>query len=231
MTMTSQYPPPPGTEPYGYPQQPPCPGHAAPPPGNRKRPPARVIIPACTGLTGLLIGIAIGAASGSSPTTSATASRHAANPAASDVAAPASSRAAHVGSWISLRGQDEGERVDVQLVHVYQEATPADDWSQPASGKHIVAVEWRIRNSGTATYSDSIDNSGTVIDKAGRSFSATSDNETQCTDFPGSVKIPPGASRIGCTAFEVPIGDAAAQVQFTPDSGYADSTGQWAARR
>lgn len=214
----------------------------APAPGRAPRGGRRTTILASAGalLVGLFIGYSAGhsstttTASGSSPivTNAAPAATTAsAGPASTSApakpAAPSSAAPAKVGSAIVLAGQSS-EKMTVTLVKVTDPAKGADEYTTPAAGKHFVAVQLRLLNSGTVAYQDSPDNGARLVGADGSQFDPTVATTTVGTGFGGHVNVAPGATALGVITFEVPDGAKPAQFQFALDSGFADQTGQWA---
>ncbi|MDJ0346983.1 DUF4352 domain-containing protein [Streptomyces sp. PH10-H1] len=97
----------------------------------------------------------------------------------------------------------------------------------PDAGKRFVAVQFRLRDTGTAVYSDAPSNGAQVIDTQGQAFNSTIADTNAGPSFPGIVRLTSGSSALGFITFEVPKGSVIAKVQFTLNSGFADNTGQW----
>ncbi|MFE8011361.1 DUF4352 domain-containing protein [Streptomyces antibioticus] len=138
-----------------------------------------------------------------------------------------SKKAASVGDTLGVRGMEDGESLAVTVVKVVDPAGAANEFSSPDPGTRFVAVQFRLKNTGTAVYSDSPSNGARLVDAQGQQFDASSDETTAGPDFPGSVTIAPGDTGLGFVAFEVPVASKPAKVQFTMASGFADDTGQW----
>ncbi|WP_051367637.1 DUF4352 domain-containing protein [Hamadaea tsunoensis] len=143
--------------------------------------------------------------------------------------APARAYAADpgLGDAITLTGDVEGDVVTVTPLKVANPAAAADDFSGPDAGHKLVGVQFRLQNAGTVTYSDSPDNCATLVDTDGQRFHPTIADIAAGPTFPGSVTMSPGGSALGWIVFEVPSSARPASVQFTPDSGFADDTGEW----
>ncbi|WP_405013726.1 DUF4352 domain-containing protein [Kitasatospora sp. NBC_01539] len=155
-----------------------------------------------------------------------TGSAAAAGPASGSSSRPAQAR---VGDTLELAGREPGAVMAVTVTAVADPAEAADGLSAPEAGKRLVAVQFRLHNTGTATYSDSPYNSAALIDEQGQGFNAAITAQTGAGPaFPGSVHVAPGDSALGYIAFEIPADARPARVQFTLDSGFADRTGQWA---
>ncbi|PBC72033.1 uncharacterized protein DUF4352 [Streptomyces sp. TLI_235] len=135
---------------------------------------------------------------------------------------------AQVGDTLELAGNEQGARMAVTVTAVADPAAAANFLSTPEAGERLVAVQFRLRNTGTAVYSDSPSNGATVIDDQGQGFNSSIAAEvTAGPAFPAGVHIAPGDSALGYIAFEVPAASRLAKVQFTLNSGFADQTGQW----
>ncbi|WP_329582959.1 DUF4352 domain-containing protein [Kitasatospora sp. NBC_01250] len=133
---------------------------------------------------------------------------------------------AKVGDTIALKGMDKGAAADVTVVKVVDNAPSANDF-HPADGKRWIAVQFRIKNTGTAAYSDAPDNGAGVLDDKGQSYSAVIADTTAGPSFPTPANIAPGDSALGFITFEVPADAKIAKTQFGLDSGFADQAGQW----
>ncbi|MFF4342210.1 DUF4352 domain-containing protein [Kitasatospora sp. NPDC001540] len=147
---------------------------------------------------------------------------------ASASASPSASAAtAAVGSTIALKGTGDGEACDVTVVKVVDPAAPKDQYSSPEAGKRYVAVQFRLKNTGTASYSDSPGNGAQLVDTEGQRFTDTYQETTAGPSFSGSVAIAPGDTALGFVTFEVPASSRIAKVQFALNSGFANGIGQW----
>ncbi|MCX4747102.1 DUF4352 domain-containing protein [Kitasatospora sp. NBC_01287] len=135
---------------------------------------------------------------------------------------------AKVGDTIALKGQDQGSADDVTVVKVVDNAqsTP-DGFGKPADGKRWIAVQFRLKNTGTAAYSDSPENGATVADDKGQSYTSVVADTTAGQSFASPVNNAPGDTALGFITFEVPADAKIVKAQFTLDSGFADQTGQW----
>lgn len=148
------------------------------------------------------------------------------NTAAGGNTAPKTSTA-RIGSSITLSGNDSGEQMTVTVVKVISDAKPGDEFSSAPAGDRLYAVQFRLKDSGSAAYSDAPSNGAAVVDSAGQSYQSALDNAAGCQSFPASENIAAGASGLGCIVFEVPEAAKITQVQFTLDSGMGSQTGQW----
>ncbi|PNG21753.1 hypothetical protein C1J00_12990 [Streptomyces cahuitamycinicus] len=132
-----------------------------------------------------------------------------------------------MGDSLDLTGLEDGESLAVTVVKVVDPARAENDFSTPDAGKRFVAVQFRLKNTGTAAYSDSPSNGARLVDAQGQSFDPTYEDTAAGPGFPGSVTAAPGDSVLGFITFEVPVGSRIAKVQFTMSSGFAGDTGQW----
>jgi Domain of unknown function (DUF4352) len=238
-----QQPYPQGPPPYGqqipgqYPAQPPypSPGHGygpqppqppQPPRQRRKRHRVRKVILGTGGLIVVIIVVAALASAGSSGHT-VTTGQAAASPSVSASKTSKPTTAAKVGSTITLAGIDSGERVAVTVTKIYRHAQPASSFDDPDTDDRLVAVQFRLADTGSAAYSDSPSNGAEVVDASGQSYQSALNDAANCPSFPGTENIAPGASGLGCVVFEVPQAAVITEVQFTLDSGMGPQTGQW----
>ncbi|KPI15630.1 protein of unknown function DUF1942 [Actinobacteria bacterium OK074] len=134
---------------------------------------------------------------------------------------------AAVGDTLNLTGQKNGETLAVTVVKVVDPAVAENDYSTPGAGKRFVAVQFRLKNTGTEVYSDSPSNGAKIVDTQGQQFASTIEDTTAGPGFPGSVTIARGDTGLGFITFAIPASSKVAKVQFTMDSGFADNTGQW----
>ncbi|MFE9097978.1 DUF4352 domain-containing protein [Streptomyces sp. NPDC007264] len=134
---------------------------------------------------------------------------------------------AEVGDTIALKGMEDGSKLDVTLVKVVDPAKPGNEFMTPESGKRYVGVQFKLVNTGTATYGDSPGNGAQITDTDGQQFESTFADITAGPSMSSDVKLKPGAKALGWIVFEVPKGSKLATAQFTMDSGMADQTGEW----
>jgi hypothetical protein len=157
------------------------------------------------------------------PTPAATAAS-----AAQSAGGKSAAKAAKPGDTISLKGMDKAETADVTLVSVVDSPEGADEYTKPADGKRYVAVQFKIKVTGTKAYSDAPDNCVKLLDGQGQSYPSTvADTKAGASFANGSVNIAPGDTALGFVTFEIPKDTKIDKAQFTLDSGVADQTGQW----
>jgi hypothetical protein len=186
----------------------------------------RNILAGFAGLAVVIIGISVAANGGHSVKTSGTAGT-----AGRTAAAAQSPATARVGSAITLSGNSSGEQMAVTVVKVISSASPGDEFTSAPAGDRLYAVQFRLRDTGTAAYSDAPSNGAAVTDSKGQSYQAgLADTASGCPAFPGTENIAPGSTGLGCIVLEVPEKAKITAVQFTLDSGMGPQTGQWDVR-
>jgi len=146
-------------------------------------------------------------------------------PPAARASATPPAKPATVGDSVSVTGF-QGVKLTVQLVKVFPDAQGADQFTSPDSGKRFYAVQLRITDTASSAWSDSPDNCVKLKDASGQQFESDLSDVTAGQSF-GSVNLAPGDSVLGVVVFQVPTGDKPVKMQFTPDSGMADSAAQW----
>lgn len=132
---------------------------------------------------------------------------------------------AHVGSLIDVGGS---HGLGITLTQVIDPAQGADQFTTPDPGKRFVAVDLSIKNNGHSTYSDDANNDTSLIGSDNQSYTPDFDSVSECTNFDnGQITLAAGESVTGCVVFQLPTGVTTAKVQYTPDSGFSGSTGEW----
>ncbi|MFB7948475.1 DUF4352 domain-containing protein [Kitasatospora phosalacinea] len=134
---------------------------------------------------------------------------------------------AKVGDTISLKGFEKKDTADVTLVKVVDPAESADEFLQPEEGKRYVSVQFRIKATGSAAYTDTPAIGAKLIDAQGQSFDSTFAETKAGPEFPGAVNIAPGESSLGFVTFEIPSDAKVDKVQYALNSGFAEQSGQW----
>ncbi|WP_327364464.1 DUF4352 domain-containing protein [Streptomyces sp. NBC_01296] len=89
----------------------------------------------------------------------------------------------------------------------------------------MVAVRFRLENTGTDAYEDSPAKSSHLVDSDGRRFTGSNTTTTAGPAFPDTVTLAPGGSALGFVTFRLPNDAALAAVQFALNSGLADDVG------
>lgn len=146
-------------------------------------------------------------------------------------AATASAKAAKVGDSITLTGETAGDKLSVTLVKIVSSGVRATDgFSSPDAGKHYVAVQFRLTNSGTGSYSDDPYLDVQVLDAAGQSYQPdyTLTASSAGQGLASSIEIAPGDSQLGYVVVQMPDGDKPATIQYSLDAGLG-ATAQWRA--
>jgi hypothetical protein len=219
-----QYPPP---QPEWQPQQPtwqqpyqPQQQYAPRAPRQRRRHTVRNVIAGIGALIAVIIVISVAENSGHSlQTTGSTAGAGSHGGAAT--------KTAGIGSAITLSGNSSGEQMSVTVTKVISSASPSDSFNTAPSGDRLYAVQFRLKDTGSAAYSDSPSNGAAVVDSSGQSYQSGLETVSGCQGFGGTENIAPGSSGLGCIAFEVPKAAKIVSAQFTLDSGMGPQTGQW----
>ncbi|RKE17409.1 DUF4352 domain-containing protein [Streptomyces sp. TLI_171] len=140
---------------------------------------------------------------------------------------PAAADGTPVGGTVVLRGSDGSDTADVTAVRIVDPAWPKDQFVSPAPGMRYVAVQFRLRNTGTEPFNDTPGSGAQLIDTTGQRFSSTYADTAAGPSFTGSVAIAPGDTALGYVAFEIPLTSKVAKVQFALDNGFSDDLGQW----
>lgn len=138
--------------------------------------------------------------------------------------AKAPSSGAKVGDTIAVTG-DEGEKFEVTLVRAVDPATSSNPYSTPAPGNRLIALQWRVTNTGTAVVEPSPSYETTLIDVDGQSFRSTYVSTTAGVVFPSSAQIPPGESRLGFITYEAPADAKIVKVEY--DASYEKPPASW----
>lgn len=133
---------------------------------------------------------------------------------------------AKVGDTLTLKGQET--TLKVRLTGVLDPLT-GGEFDSPDSGKRYVGIKLEFKNAGGAAFSDAVSNGSTIVLEDNEQGDTTILSGGDCSgSFGSDVKIAPGDTRAGCIPFEVPSAARLRSFQFTPDSGFADATGEWA---
>ncbi|MEU7729160.1 hypothetical protein AB0B78_28595 [Streptomyces sp. NPDC040724] len=149
------------------------------------------------------------------------------------------------GETISLAGNEPGQRLDVTLTQVVDPASPADPEPEPVphpepdpelaptpppppdGSDRLVAVRFRLENTGTAVYRDSPAPAAHLLDSDGQRFTGLNEPTTAGANLPDTVTLDPGGTTEGFITFRLPEEAALAAVQFALNGGLADDVGQW----
>lgn len=172
-----------------------------------------------------LTGCSAGSTVTDTPNAPAKASKSAAKAPAEET--PAAPKAAKVGDTITLKGTEDGSKLDVTVVKTVDPAKSADEFTVPEDGHRWIGVQFQLVNTGSKAYSDSPGNGTQIADTQGQQFTSTFADISAGPSMASSVNLKPGAKALGWIVFEVPKASKADVVQFTMDSGFADQTGEW----
>lgn len=142
-------------------------------------------------------------------------------------ATPSRTPSAAVGDTLDLTGLEDGEQLAVTVVKVVDPASAENEYATPDAGKRFVAVQFRLKNTGTAVYDDSPTNGARLVDTQGQQFDSAYEDTAAGPGFPGSVAVAPSDTALGFITFEVPTASKVAKVQFAMNSGFSGNTGQW----
>ncbi|MDJ0379933.1 hypothetical protein [Streptomyces sp. G-G2] len=142
-------------------------------------------------------------------------------------AVPGPSGSGATGETISLRGNLPGELLDVTLTDLTDPAAPLGAGSAADPADRLVAVGFRLRNTGTATYTDAPRGGSYLLGLDGTRYRGVAVPTTAGDPFPDPLPLPPGASAEGSVTFELPQDARLSAVQFAWNSGSADDIGQW----
>ncbi|WKX69343.1 DUF4352 domain-containing protein [Streptomyces sp. XD-27] len=132
-----------------------------------------------------------------------------------------------MGDTLNLTGIEEGEKLAVTVVKVVDPAGAKDQFSSPEAGMRFVAVQFRLKNTGSKVYSNTPENGAKVVDVQGQQFDSTLTETTAGPNFAGSTTIALGDTALGFIVFEVPAASKVAKIQFAMNSGFSNNTGQW----
>jgi len=144
-------------------------------------------------------------------------------PSGSPLASPEVLPAASIGGSDTVRGNQPGESLQVQLVSIRDPASSSV--VQPDPGNRFVGIQLAVRNVGTSTYHDSPSNGTALFSTDGqRSFADVLDAVQPAL---GTLTLAPGATASGFITFQVPAGATVARFNLTLDLGFGPQTGTW----
>ena len=120
-----------------------------------------------------------------------------------------------------------GTKLDVTVQKVIDPASGASKYSKPASGKHFVGVQLQVKNAGTATYQNNVNNETTVVLSNGKTQDAGYNPIAGCGNFDnGQIKLASGKSGTGCVTFQVPNGAKVTAVRYG-NTVFPGTTAEW----
>ncbi|MFE0727933.1 DUF4352 domain-containing protein [Streptomyces antibioticus] len=137
---------------------------------------------------------------------------------------------AAVGDTLSLKGMEDGERLDVTLKKFLPTAQPADEFNQPSDGKRWVGVQFELVNTGSKVYADAPSNGAKVADSEGQRFDSWFGEIAAGPQMSTDVSLPKGEKALGWIIFQVPKASEIVTVQFAMNSGFSNQTGQWSVK-
>ena len=133
----------------------------------------------------------------------------------------------HIGTLVSLHDQT-GNPLDITALKFLDNNQGADSFTKPQAGKRFISVQFTVKNTGTKTLSDSMDNDVTIYDTQNQAYQAAFDQVLDCQEFPsGQLQLGPGETGTGCLTFEVPQSASIPKVKFVPSSGFASESAVW----
>lgn len=184
----------------------------------------------CLGLVvviAIVVIAAVAAGTNNGTSVNTTAARNTDTAAARASSAPAAGKPAGLGDTIDVTDAS-GDKLAVTLMKVDSNATATDGFSSPDAGDQYYAAQFQIKDVGGTAWSDAPSNCTAVKDGKGQTFQSTIvESISSGPLMADTANVAAGDSTLGWIVFEVPKGDAVATVQFTPDSGMAESTAQW----
>lgn len=135
-------------------------------------------------------------------------------------------RSGQPGASITVT-DSSGTKLHVTLKQVIDPANGANQYSQPASGKHFVGVQLRVQNDAATSFENNANNETTIVLSNGKKDEADYNPIAGCGNFNnGQVKLAAGASTTGCVTFQVPKGEKITEVRYG-NSVYPGITAQW----
>lgn len=129
---------------------------------------------------------------------------------------------------ITIRGNEDGAKTQVTAVKFVNSVKSTDGFSTPEKGQRWIGVQFRIKNTGTLAYDDAPSNGAKVIDTHGQQFESdiTASSINAGPMLPALTKVAVGGSALGYLVFAVPKASKVSKIQFSEDSGFAD-TAEW----
>jgi hypothetical protein len=120
-----------------------------------------------------------------------------------------------------------GTKLDVTVQKVIDPASGASKYSKPASGRHFTGVQLRVKNTGTTTYQNNVNNETTVVLSNGKTQDANFNPIAGCGNFDnGQIKLASGKSGTGCVTFQVPNGAKVTAVRYG-NTVFPGTTAEW----
>ena len=194
-------------------------------------------IPVVLALTALLGGCSSAGEPAGQPASSAAApGRSCQSPSPRQVGAdavpslPAADQVTVLGHPLTLKGSDPGEQATVTLLQVTDPACGIGGSSLLDHGMKYVGLRLRLVDSGRTPYSDSPGNctwgrTDTGLQVGSFVYPVIAQGPPLAPH--GNLELKPGQSATGYVIMEIPQHAHLARIDFTPDSGFADETGEW----
>ncbi|MDX3380150.1 DUF4352 domain-containing protein [Streptomyces niveiscabiei] len=133
-----------------------------------------------------------------------------------------------VGDTLSLTGLNDTQ-LDVTVIKVVEPAGVEPSFFKIRPENHLVAVQLRLKNTGTGVYDDAPWIGASVVDASNQRFNTSMLTPTTAgVELPGSITLRPGATALGYLCFEVPDNSRVVTVQYSMNSGFSDDVGEWA---
>lgn len=141
-----------------------------------------------------------------------------------------SGSSAKIGQPVTIKGNDDGSKLQVIAKKVVKTRS-TDGFTKADPGKRIVAVQFSMVNTGKVAYNDAPCNGAKVVDGKGQQFDCDIMFQKigAGSILPANTKLAPGNKALGFLTFQIPMKSKVKQVQFSMDSGFAD-TAQWNVR-
>nr|WP_134006433.1 hypothetical protein [Streptomyces sp. 846.5] len=134
----------------------------------------------------------------------------------------------HDGRPTHAVGKD-GEKLTVTLLRMVDPACAVGGSSLLFRGQKYVALELRLTNDGNTPFDDSASNctwGWTNTRQQAGSYVYPTITAGPLIDR-SAQNLPPGHTTTGYIVMAIPIGAHLTRVEFTPDSGFAEVTGEW----
>jgi hypothetical protein len=136
------------------------------------------------------------------------------------------SAAAQVGATLGV-SDSSGTKLDVTVEKVIDPASGANQYSNPASGRHFVGVKLHVKNRAATSYQNNANNETTIVLSTGKTGHADYNPIAGCGNFDnGQIKLASGASSTGCVTFQVPNGQKVTKIRYG-NTVFPGNTAQW----
>lgn len=123
---------------------------------------------------------------------------------------------------------DNGNPYTVAQVGYWDPAQPANQFDAASAGTRLVAIEFRITDTGTQATSDDANNDASVVGSNNQTYSPAFNDVAECTNFnSGEYQLDPGQSTTGCVVFQLPDGVRLSKAEWSPNGGFGGSFGTW----